>query len=340
MSDGAPLIEVSDLEKHFPLSEEGKTVQAAHNVSFTIQPGETLGLIGESGSGKTTVGRCLLRLIEPTSGEIRFRGERIDQLDYSDFRPYRAKMQIVFQEPTEALNRRMSVRKLLREPLRLHEWGDEAAVDRRINELLDMVALPSAVIDRRPPELSGGAKQRVAIARALATNPEFVVLDEPTSALPPDSEEVILGLLRELQDELDLSYLFISHDLSLVRHFCDRVAVMYLSQIVELGTFEEVFGNPQMPYSRALLSAVLLSDPGNKRADRDLRHELEGEIPSPVDLPDGCYLASRCPIAKQPRCAEEPQVLTPVAGEHLVRCWRTTEGDYSYTKRPEVHGLI
>jgi oligopeptide/dipeptide ABC transporter ATP-binding protein len=329
-----PLLRVEQLEKHFPLPRGDKVVQACHQVSLDLEAGETLGLIGESGSGKTTVGRCLLRLLEPTAGEIHFRGTRIDQLRSRDFRPYRAKMQIVFQEPFEALNPRMTVGRLLEEPLRLLGVSDRGARRDRVRELLDEVGLGRQRVAAHPAELSAGDQQRVGIARALATRPDFILLDEPTSALPPSATREILGLLRRLQEELGLAYLFISHDLSLVRFFCDRVAVMYLGEIVEIGDMATVFDHAQHPYSRALLDSVLLPDPTRRRRDRAATFRLEGEIPSPVDLPQGCYLASRCPLVRD-RCRTEPQALRPVPGGQLARCWRMAEGDVREDELPQ-----
>jgi len=321
----AALIEIRRLEKRFPLDEKGVFVQACKDVSFSIAPGETLGLVGESGSGKTTVGRCILRLLEPTSGEVYYSGTRIDKLSMRRMLPSRARLQIVFQEPLESLNPRMSVRRTLNEPLKLHMSLDKAERHARMMELLDHVGLAGRTLDAYPRDLSGGDQQRVAIARALAPEPSFIVLDEPTSSLPQDAQRDILALLRSLQEELALSYLFVSHDLSLVRYFCDRVAVMYLSQIVEMGPLEAVFGQPQHPYSRALLASVL--EPRvDAREARVKRRRLEGEIPSPVDLPHGCYLATRCPVAKE-RCRTEPQTLDPIGDGHLVRCWRVAEAD-------------
>lgn len=321
-----PLIEVRGLTKRFPLPERNRFVQAAHDVSFTIGHGETLGLVGESGSGKTTVGRLLVRLLDVSEGEILFRGERIDQLSRKEFRPKRSEMQIVFQEPAESLNPRMTIRQLIAEPLRLHGLGTASNRDERVETLLEQVGLSLSVGTLRPSSLSSGNMQRVAIARALATSPSFIVLDEPTSSLPADATEGILNLLRQLQQTLGLSFLFISHDLTLVQHFCDRVAVMYLGQIVEIGSLDQVFGDPQHPYSRALLGSVLRPDPTSRRVDVPPRLALEGEIPSPVDLPPGCYLAGRCPAVVE-RCHVEPQVLAPVPPGHLSRCWRVSSGE-------------
>lgn len=321
----SPLISVRNLDMRFPLPGD-KFVQACDKVSFDIFPGETLGVVGESGSGKTTVGRCVLRLLDPVGGQIHYRGTRIDNLKAGDFRAYRSKMQIVFQEAFDSLDPRDSIQTMLVESLTLHGEGDGSRKRARAAELVDQVGLPRRALGARPAELSAGDQQRAAIARALASNPDFIVLDEPTSNLPPDAEVEIIELLQRLQGELDLAYLFISHDLSLVRHFCHRVAVMYLSQVVEIGTQEDVFGDPKHPYSRALLASVLRLDPRNRRRENPPQSQLSGEIPSPVDLPPACYLAGRCPMALQ-RCHEERQDLMPLTSDHDVRCWRAAAGD-------------
>lgn len=319
-----PLVSVRGLDMRFPIPG-GKFVQACNQVSFDIFPGETLGVVGESGSGKTTVGRCVLRLLDPSGGEIYYRGKRIDQLKAKHFRTYRSKMQIVFQEAYDSLDPRDTVSTMLLESLTLHGKGDRAQRHRRAAELVDQVGLPRRALRSRPGELSAGDQQRAAIARALASDPDFIVLDEPTSNLPPDAEVEIIELLQRLQRELQLAYLFISHDLSLVRHFCHRVAVMYLSQVVEIGPQEEVFSNATHPYSRALLGSVLRLDPRHRRRENPPDFQLKGEIPSPVDLPPACYLAGRCPMVLD-RCREERQDLLPLVPEHDVRCWRGLEG--------------
>jgi oligopeptide/dipeptide ABC transporter ATP-binding protein len=315
-----PLIAVRDLDMRFPIPG-GRFVQACSKVTFDVQPGETLGLVGESGSGKTTVGRCVLRLLDPVGGEIRYRGRRIDDLAPGRFRSYRSRMRIVFQEAYDSLDPRVTVEKMLLESLNMAGSGDRRAHSRRAAELVDQVGLGKRALRARPGELSAGDQQRAAIARALASDPEFVVLDEPTSNLPPDAEVEIIELLQELQSRLHLSYLFISHDLSLVQHFCHRVAVMYLSQIVEIGPRQQVFAHPAHPYSRALLGSVLRLDPEHRRREHPPEFQLSGEIPSPVDLPTACYLAGRCPIAVE-RCHAERQELMPVSPGHEVRCWK------------------
>lgn len=316
-----PLISVRDLEMRFPIPG-GKFVQACNKVNLDVFPGETLGVVGESGSGKTTVGRCVLRLLDPTAGEIYYRGRRIDQLKAKHFRTYRSKMQIVFQEAYESLDPRDSIETMLLESLTLHSKGDRAQRRARAAELVDQVGLSRRVLGNRPGELSAGDQQRAAIARALASDPDFIVLDEPTSNLPPDAEVEIIELLQRLQQELQLAYMFISHDLSLVKHFCHRVAVMYLSQVVEIGPLDEVFAAPKHPYSRALLDSVLRLDPRHRRREHPPQFQLQGEIPSPVDLPPACYLASRCPMVLD-RCRAERQDLLPIIPGHEVRCWRT-----------------
>ncbi|MBV9079192.1 MAG: ABC transporter ATP-binding protein, partial [Methylobacteriaceae bacterium] len=322
-----PVLEVRGLVKRFPIRGSTKTVHAVDDVSLSIGPGETLGLVGESGSGKTTVGRCLLRLIEPEAGEILFRGQPIQSLSPAALRPYRSKLQIVFQDPQDQLNPRWRVRDVLAEPLDLHGALARPERDARIAELLDLVGVPIALSEARPRALSAGLQQRLSIARALATDPALIVLDEPTSALAPAARAGVVRLLRDLQARLGLSYLFISHDLNTVRYLCHRIAVMYLGQVVEIGTSQEVFARPRHPYTRALLAAHLTPDPTRRRVDRVATERLEGEIPSPIDLPTGCYLAGRCPAERGPRCRDERQRLLADAGGRLARCWRATGGE-------------
>lgn len=330
---GEALVEVDRLTKYFPVKGSSAVIQAVHEVSFKIEPGETLGLVGESGSGKTTVGRCLLRLVEPTSGEIRYRGTSLSAIPQDKFRAYRSRLQIVFQNPFDSLNPRWSVWDTLKEPLDLHTDLSPHDKKKRVEELMQLVGLSSEYMNYLPRRLSAGKQQRISIARAIATNPEYIVLDEPTSAMAPAARAEITALLVELQNKLGLSYLFISHDLSTVKYLCHRVAVMYLGQIVEIGSKDQVFGQPQHPYSKALLSAVLFPDPHNRRIDHQVREALQGEIPSPINLPRGCYLYSRCPIATE-RCREMPQLLTPLDDRRQVRCWRVVEGDLLKEETP------
>jgi len=320
--EGAVLLQVTDLTKTFTLHDK-QVLQAVSDVSFTVREGRSLGLVGESGSGKTTVGRLILRLLEANSGMIEFRGEDVTSLKGASLRKFRSRVQVVFQDPFDSLNPRWTVERILQEPLDLHLQLDPAAKQQRVSELLAQVGLPEGARQVRPAGLSAGQQQRVCLARALATSPDFLVLDEPTSALPPEARVEMIGLLRRLQEELKLSFILISHDLSTVRELCQDVAVMYLSQIVEFGATTEVFTSPRHPYTRALLSSVLFPDPLDRRVDRADREDLSGEIPSPIDLPVGCYLAGRCPLVEE-RCTQQPQVLLDVADGHLVRCWKAT----------------
>ena len=333
-ANGGDLLVVGDLVKHFPIPGSESYVQACEGLTFTLARGETLGVVGESGSGKTTLGRCVLRLIEPTSGEIVFDGHDLMRLSRKELRGLRRDMQMVYQEPFDSLNPMLSIGSQVGEPLLIHAKLSKRERRKRVEEILTLVGLPIGIADAVPEGLSPGTLQRCSIARAIATEPKLIVLDEPTSALTPEAEADIIRLLNELQERLGLAYIFISHDLSLVGEFCDRVAVMYLSQMVEVGTQEEVFARPRHPYSRALLASVLVADPDSRRELADRAERLVGEIPSPIDLPRGCYLSSRCPYVRE-RCEEESQELVPLRehnGEHeqrLVRCWRVTSSDLS-----------
>ena len=307
------LLDVQALTKTFPVRGSRKVVQAVDRVTLTIGRGETLGLVGESGSGKTTVGRALLRLIEPTSGRVLFDGQDVTAAGAGALRRLRPRMQVVFQDPLDSLDPRWSVQRIVAEGL-----APGADAPARVAALLDQVGLPAGIAALRPRQLSAGDQQRVGIARSLAPDPELVVLDEPTSMLPPLARVGVIALLRRLQAERGLAFLFISHDLTTVEHLSHRVAVMYLGQVVELGTREQVFARPVHPYSRALLGAHLVADPARRRAGRP-QEGLAGEIPSPIDLPRGCYLAGRCPVAR-PACATTPQPLVQLPGGHQVRC--------------------
>jgi len=322
-ADTAPLISVRGLFKRYKLRRGRATLQAVGGVWLDIRPGETLGLVGESGSGKTTVGRCILGLVQADEGQLIYRGQALN-LAQGLPRSLRPRMQIVFQDPFDSLDPRWNVADLLREPLDLHTKLRGPAQQARINELLELVGLDAPTALMRPRQLSAGQQQRVGIARALACEPELIVLDEPTSALAPAARTAIILLLRSLQQRLGIAYLFISHDLATVRHLSHRVAVMYLSQIVEQGDREQIFAHPRHPYTRALLAAHLDTDPTHRRPDHPPATRLEGEIPSPVDLPPGCYLAGRCPSAL-PQCRTEKQELIAQEPGRLVRCWRATE---------------
>ncbi len=296
MSDGKPLVSVRDLRVHFPVREGlfGRVsghVRAVDGVSFAVHRGETLGLVGESGCGKSTTGRALLRLVEPTGGEVLFDGANVGALDRSGLRELRRRAQIVFQDPFGSLNPRMSVESMMVEALRVHGLR-EGKEQLRAIELLELVGLGEEHLPRYPHEFSGGQRQRLGIARALSVEPDFLVLDEPVSALDVSVQAQVINLLADLQEELDLTYLFIAHDLSVVEHFCDRVAVMYLGRIVETTSAEVLYSTPRHPYTQALLSAVPRPDP--RRREERSRIILRGDVPSPMDPPAGCPFHPRC----------------------------------------------
>jgi len=317
-----PLLEVRDLVKHFPVRRGafGRTlghVRAVDGVSFDIWRGETLGLVGESGCGKSTTGRVILRLIEPTSGSIRFDGQDVRALDRHGLRALRRRAQLVFQDPVGSLNPRLSVGAMLEEALTVHGLGEPNRRDRAV-ELLEQVGLSADHIDRYPHEFSGGQRQRLGIARALSVEPELLVLDEPVSALDVSVQAQVINLLADLQAKLGLTYLFIAHDLSLVEHVSDRVAVMYLGRVVELAGTRELYAAPRHPYTHALLSAVPRPDPAGR--DARVRIVLEGDVPSPIDPPAGCPFHPRCPNpAKDARCRQASPLLAP-EGDRLVAC--------------------
>ncbi len=328
---GGPILRVADLVKSFHTAE-GR-LMAVNHVSFAINRAEALGLVGESGSGKTTVGRCILRLIDPDAGTIHFDGEDILRASPREIRRLRARMQIVFQDPYDALNPRMRLGEAIVEPLRLTRALPSGARTGRAAELFHQVGLDQGVGERYPHQISAGAQQRVGIARAISTKPDLIVLDEPTSALDVSIRADILNLLHELQTDLGMSYLFISHDLTAVRRLCHRVAIMYLGKIVEIGETEALFEQPLHPYSRALLSSVLYPDPRQQRST----FVLSGEIPSPVNLPSGCPLHTRCPLATRECSVEVPPFEEKAPGRWLscIHVERTHADTSPRTSRPE-----
>ncbi len=318
---GAPLLEVKDLVTHFPIKAGlfRKTIGQVHavdGVSLTVNEKETVGVVGESGCGKTTFGRSLLRLIEPTSGSVFFRGENVREASADRMRELRAEMQIVFQDPYASLNPRMPVNDIIAEPMRIHGETKARSLE-RVGELLSAVGLLPEHGNRYPHEFSGGQRQRIGIARALALNPSLIVLDEPVSALDVSVQAQVINLLEDLQNEFDLAYMFIAHDLSVVRHISDRVAVMYLGRVAEIADSASLYEAPAHPYSHSLLSAVPIADPKVER-ERE-RIVLQGDIPSPASPPSGCRFRTRCPIAVE-RCAVETPELKEVRPGHQVAC--------------------
>jgi oligopeptide/dipeptide ABC transporter ATP-binding protein len=313
----AELVRVRALFKHFPVAGSDDVVRAVDGVTFEIFKGETLGLVGESGCGKSTVGRCLLRLIEPTSGEIYFEGRDVRALSGKALRDVRAEMQIIFQDPYASLNPRLKVRDIVAEPLVIHAVGTREERRERVAELLRKVGLDPDYMNRYPHEFSGGQRQRLGIARALALNPKLIVADEPVSALDVSVQAQVINLLEDLQAEFDLTYLFISHGLAVVEHISNRVAVMYLGRIVEVASAAELYANPQHPYTRALLSAIPVPDPTRKRE----RIVLAGDVPTPINPPSGCRFHTRCPDAI-PECSQIDPDLREVAPGHTVACIR------------------
>ncbi|WML50542.1 ATP-binding cassette domain-containing protein [Neobacillus sp. PS3-34] len=316
------LIEVKNLKKYFPLKtslfkKDNRVVKAVDDVSFHIYKGETFGLVGESGCGKSTLGRTLNRLYDPTAGEIIFNGKDIAKMNTRELQPYREKMQMIFQDPYSSLNPYMNIGEIIDEPMEIHTKLSKSDRKKRIIEILEKVGLKEEDLDKFPHEFSGGQRQRIGIARALSINPEFILCDEAISALDVSIQAQVINMLEDLQSEMNLTYLFIAHDLSMVRHISDRIGVMYLGKIVEISKSEDLYTKPLHPYTQALLSAIPIPDP--IKAQSSKREIIKGELPSPIELETGCRFRTRCPLAK-PICAEVDPELKAVDGEHMAAC--------------------
>lgn len=316
----APLLDVENLTMHFPVREglllRAKAFnRAVDGVSFSIAPGETLGLVGESGCGKSTLGRCVARLYQPTGGSIRFNGQDITHMPARSLRPLRQDIQMIFQDPMESLNSRHTVGDILEEPFVVQKIGDRLWRQKRVAELLNTVGLPARSASRYPFEFSGGQRQRIGIARAIALNPKLIICDEPVSALDVSIQSQILNLLVDLQREFKLSYLFIAHDLAVVKHVSDRVAIMYLGKIVETAASETIYHQARHPYTQSLIAAIPVPDPHRSVA----RQVLRGDVPSPINPPSGCSFHPRCPVA-EPRCAQQEPALLAIGAGQFAAC--------------------
>jgi oligopeptide/dipeptide ABC transporter ATP-binding protein len=341
MNGTQPLVSVRNLRKEFPIrkgvfARQVGAVKAVNDVSFDVARGETLGVVGESGCGKTTTGRTILRLIEPTSGEIRFEGRDVRSMGTSELRALRREMQIIFQDPVSSLNPRMTVGAIIREGLTIHKLAEGAAADARVRQLLQEVGLRPEYADRYPHEFSGGQRQRIGIARALSVEPKFIVCDEPVSALDVSVQAQVINLLGDLQREHNLTYMFIAHDLSVVEHIADRVAVMYLGKIVELATADDLYREPLMPYTQALLSAVPVADP-HARKERII---LQGDVPSPANPPTGCVFHPRCHHpAKDAACAKIVPPLEEKAPGHFAACIKQPPTTITWEEQKQAGGV-
>src|SRR3954447_14254250 len=338
---GDELLVVEDLKKHFPVTrgiifqKEVASVRAVDGVSFVVREGETLGVVGESGCGKSTMARCVMRLLEPTAGKIVFDGRDITTLSRTDMRPYRREMMMVFQDPYASLNPRKRVGFIVAEALEVHKLGTDAEIKRRVQELLEVVGLNPEHYNRFPHEFSGGQRQRIGVARALAVNPKLIVCDEPVSALDVSVQAQILNLLKDLQRDFGLTYIFIAHDLNVVRHISDRVMVMYLGTVAEVATRDQLYSEPKHPYTGALLSAVPIPNPELGRARKQII--LEGDVPSPLNPPSACRFHPRCPRFHEGHCDVETPPLYPFGDDHVASChyplerWPLTEEEMRRT---------
>jgi oligopeptide/dipeptide ABC transporter ATP-binding protein len=334
---GDELLVVEDLKKHFPITQgiifqkEIASVKAVDGVSFTVREGETLGVVGESGCGKSTMARCIMKLLDPTAGRITFRGTDITKLSRAQMRPFRRELMMIFQDPYASLNPRKRVGFIVAEALEVHKLGSPNEIKRRVQELLEVVGLNPEHYNRFPHEFSGGQRQRIGVARALAVNPKLIVCDEPVSALDVSVQAQILNLLKDLQRDFGLTYIFIAHDLNVVRHISDRVMVMYLGKLVETASRAELYAAPKHPYTGALLSAVPVPNPDLGRARQ--RIVLEGDVPSPINPPTACRFHPRCPRFVEGHCDVEEPLLTPLGGTQYAAChyplehWPMTEAE-------------
>ncbi|MBM7846175.1 ABC transporter ATP-binding protein [Herpetosiphon giganteus] len=330
------LLDINGLKMHFPVKSNGLlrrtvgAVKAVDGLSFSVKRGETLGLVGESGCGKSTTGRAILQLHRPTAGTVNFDGKELTKLHGESMRQMRRKVQIIFQDPYASLNPRMTVGDIVGEPIRVHNLRTGKEVRTRVEELLRVVGLNPYFINRYPHEFSGGQRQRIGIARALAVEPDFIVCDEPVSALDVSIQAQIINLLQDLQGQFGLTYLFIAHNLSVVKHISDRVAVMYLGKMVELAPSKQLYANPMHPYTQALLSAVPIPDPEIEKQRQ--RIILQGDVPSPLNPPSGCHFHTRCPIVIE-KCKAEDPPFQDYGGGHFVACWRATESQAQMEKK-------
>ena len=314
------ILELNNVRKEFHTSSSKRAIVAVDNVSLKLEKGKTLGIVGESGSGKSTLGRLMLRLIEPTAGEINYDDVNLLNLKNTELRKMRSKMQMIFQDPMSSLNPRMSIRQLVSEPLEIHKNLKASEQNAAVEEIITKVGLEKSALDKYPHEFSGGQRQRISIARAVINNPSLIVADEPVSALDVSIQSQILNLLMDLRNDLNLSFVFISHDLSVVRHIADEVAVMYLGNIVEIAPADQLFSNPQHPYTQALISAI----PQVEKEKRVNRIILKGDIPNPADAPSGCYFHPRCPIAID-KCSSVTPALKITGTNHLTSCHLVTD---------------